>query len=170
MDRLEHIKKRWLDVTGIGHPIIEEHLQDDIQHMVDLIEEKRNMDMLTTMVKMQKTLQETAMGYDFDNMSSQDRTAYIKEMSIHINQELNELLYELPFFKPWKDYSNMTDAEIADAFTKASKEFIDLVHFMLNVGIALNMTSSTMFTEYYMKNKENYERQLEGYTHDKRYR
>jgi dimeric dUTPase (all-alpha-NTP-PPase superfamily) len=131
--------------------------------------DKDHMDFFIVMLKMQKKLQESY-GYDFSTMTPQERTAYIKEMTIHINQEMNEMLYELPFFKPWKDYSNMTENEIDEGFNKTRKEFIDFIHFTLNVAIALEMTADEIFSEYYMKNIENYRRQVEGYTHDKSYR
>lgn len=127
-------------------------------------------DMLRQMMQMQRTLQESAYGYDFETLEPQQRVAFIKEMSIHVGQELNEMLYELPFFKPWKDYSSMSQAEILEAVSKSKKEFIDLMHFVLNLAIGLDMTADEIFTEYYMKNKENYERQVRGYTHDVKYR
>jgi dimeric dUTPase (all-alpha-NTP-PPase superfamily) len=127
-------------------------------------------DFLRTMMTMQRQLQVTAMGYDFDSMSPRDRTTYIKEMSIHANQEMNEMLYELPFFKPWKDYTKMTEEDIEDDFKAARKELIDHLHFFMNMAIGLNMTADELFTGYYQKNKENYQRQMEGYTHDKQYR
>lgn len=126
-------------------------------------------DFLKTMMTMQKQLQEF-LGYDFDNMTPQERTALIKEMTIHVGQEINEMLYELPFFKPWKDYSKMTEDEIAAGFEAGRKEFIDFIHFALNIGLLLNFTADEIFTEYYSKNIENYRRQAEGYTHDKSYR
>lgn len=124
---------------------------------------------LETMMLMQKTLQEF-LGYDFEYMTPKERTAFIKEMSIHVNQELNEMLYELPFFKPWKDYSNMTDEQIEEGFMMARKELIDFVHFFLNIAIALKMSPEDVFNEYHSKNAENYKRQVEGYTHDKKFR
>jgi dimeric dUTPase (all-alpha-NTP-PPase superfamily) len=130
---------------------------------------KIEQDFLRTMMKMQKQLQEF-LGYDFDNMTPQQRTEFIKEMSIHVNQEMNEMLYELPFFKPWKDYSGMTDEDIVDAFKAAKKEYIDFIHFALNFALGLGITADEIFTEYYSKNIENYRRQAEGYTHDKSYR
>lgn len=36
--RIEKIKRRWLDDMGIGHPILEEELQDDIRYLVELVE------------------------------------------------------------------------------------------------------------------------------------
>jgi dimeric dUTPase (all-alpha-NTP-PPase superfamily) len=127
-------------------------------------------DKLNLMLKMQRTLQENAYGYNFSKLTPQERTAFIKEMSIHVNQELNEMLYELPYFKPWKDYSGMTDEEIRQAYVKAGGELVDLAHFFLNLVIGLDMTADELFTGYYNKNKENYQRQVEGYTHDKSYR
>jgi hypothetical protein len=127
-------------------------------------------DKLAIMLNMQKALQENAYGYSFEDMTPEQRTAYIKEMSIHINQEMNEMLYELPFFKPWKKYDGMTDEEIVEAFDKGKKELIDFAHFFFNVVNAFGMTSDELFTEYYNKNKENYERQVRGYTHDVKYR
>lgn len=130
----------------------------------------KSIDFLRIMLEMQKTLQESAYGYTFESMDPKQRTSFIKEMSIHVNQELNEMLYELPFFKPWKDYGAMTDEEVTAGFDKAKKEFIDFIHFMLNLALGLGMTADEIFTEYYMKNKENYERQARGYTHDVKYR
>lgn len=126
--------------------------------------------MLKQMLKMQKTLQESAYGYDFDEMDTKERVVFLKEMSIHVNQELNEMLYELPFFKPWKDYSKMTVEEQDVAMTKARKEFIDFMHFTLNLALGLGMSADDVFNEYYYKNIENYKRQEEGYTHEKQYR
>lgn len=98
-----------------------------------------------------------------------DRVAFIKEHSIHLNQEINEMLYELPFFKPWKDYSNITVGEVEEGFNKAKKEYIDALHFFVNIGIMLGLDSVTVLDMYKEKNKENIRRQDEGYTHDKSY-
>ena len=125
--------------------------------------------MLEEMLQKQEALQ-TRLGYDFSNMTKEEITAYIKEFSIHLNQEVNEMLYELPYFKPWKDYSLLTAEEYDTAMDKARKEFIDVVHFVLNIGIALEMSAKDIHDMYMDKNKENHCRQDEGYTHDKSYR
>lgn len=41
--RLEKIERRWLDDMGIGHPISEEELQDDIQYLVKELQETRRL-------------------------------------------------------------------------------------------------------------------------------
>jgi len=125
--------------------------------------------MLQEMMDKQLELQER-LGYDFSNMTKEEITAYIKEFSIHLNQEVNEMLYELPYFKPWKDYSQLTVEEYDNAMDKARKEFIDVMHFVLNIGIALDMSATDIYDMYMDKNKENHCRQDEGYTHDKSYR
>lgn len=129
-----------------------------------------NTDKLELMMMMQKTLQERAYGYKFEDLSVSDRTAMIKEMSIHATQEIHEMLYELPFFKPWKKYDGMNDTDIETAFTKSKEEFVDFIHFALNMGLLLQLSADDIFEGYYTKNQENYKRQEEGYTHDKSYR
>lgn len=127
------------------------------------------MSQLQKMLNLQNSLQER-LGYNIDEMDAEERTRFIKEFSIHINQEINEMLYELPYFKPWKDYSNMDSVAIADAFNKARYEFIDAWHFILNIALALGFSEDELYDSYYAKNIENHKRQDEGYTHDKLYR
>lgn len=110
------------------------------------------------------------LGYDIPALDMEERTAFIKEFSIHLNQEVNEMLYELPFFKPWKDYNNMSTDEMAEAIVKARKEYVDTLHFMLNIGLALGFDEEQMYDEYMQKNKENHVRQDAGYTHEVQYR
>lgn len=98
------------------------------------------------------------------------RVAAIKEHSIHTNQEINEMLYELPYFKHWKDYSGMTDEEKEKAMVKAREELIDAWHFFMNMAIALGFTADAFYEEYLRKNGINHKRQDEGYTHDKCFR
>jgi len=124
---------------------------------------------LQEMLDMQNKLQEK-LGYNIPDLTTEERTAYIKEFSIHLNQEINEMLYELPFFKLWKDYSKMTLEEVATQIDKARGEFIDAWHFMLNIALALSFTEQDIFEAYAEKNKENYRRQDAGYTHDVSYR
>lgn len=124
---------------------------------------------LQKMLDKQRELQ-LRLGTDFNELRTEEAVAFIKEHSIHVNQEMNELLYELPFFKPWKDYSGMTIDEISEGIEKARAEYIDFLHFALNIGLALGFDEDSMADAYLNKNKENHRRQDEGYTHDKQYR
>lgn len=124
---------------------------------------------LQEMLNMQNDLQ-ARLGYDIQAMDAQERTEFIKEFSIHLNQETNEMLYELPFFKPWKDYSGMTLEEHVIQHQKATEEFIDMLHFFLNIALALGADEDKLHEAYMAKNAENHVRQDGGYTHDKSFR
>lgn len=131
--------------------------------------EQEDMEKLDHMLDMQQTFQER-LGANFEGMTVRDRVAFIKEHSIHLNQEVNEMLYELPYFKPWKDYSGITDAAEQQALEKARMECIDAWHFFMNIVFALGFTPESFYEMYMAKNKENHRRQDEGYTADKSYR
>lgn len=107
---------------------------------------------------------------DFNNMSAKERVAFIKEHSIHLNQEVNEMLYELPYFKPWKSYDGMSEEEVEAAFEKARMECVDAWHFFMNIMIALGFDAQVFYSMYMAKNKENHRRQDDGYTAEKSYR
>lgn len=124
---------------------------------------------LESMMDMQRDLQKR-LGADFDNMTVKERVAFIKEHSIHLNQEVNEMLYELPYFKPWKDYSSLTTGQEQEMLEKARMELIDAWHFFMNMTLALGITPVQFYVMYAAKNKENHRRQDEGYTADKSYR
>ena len=124
---------------------------------------------LEDMLELQRTFQER-LGTDFSTMTVRDRVAFIKEHSIHLDQEINEALYELPYFKPWKDYTGVTPAEEEAALRKAQMELIDAWHFFMNMALGMGLTADTFYGLYLAKNKENHRRQDEGYTADKSYR
>jgi|WetSurMetagenome_2_1015567.scaffolds.fasta_scaffold894782_1 hypothetical protein len=114
-------------------------------------------DMLVGLMTKQKQLQED-LGYNFANMTEEQRTAYIKEYVLHTDHEMHEMLQELPYFKSWKKYG--TDREyLQGAHAKARKEWVDVLHFFLNVTIALGFTPEELFQMYMNKHDENYERQ-----------
>lgn len=124
---------------------------------------------LEEMMEVQEAFQKR-LDPNFNKMSVEQRVAFIKEHSIHLNQEINEMLYELPYFKPWKDYSGLMSNQVNDMFEKAQMELIDAWHFFMNMAIALGMTPEKFYQMYMAKNQENHRRQDEGYTADKSYR
>lgn len=121
--------------------------------------------MLETQCKFQERL-----GINFETMTMRERVAFIKEHSIHLNQEINEMLYELPYFKPWKDYTDITEADEIAALCKAQMELVDAWHFFMNILMALELWDEDFFEMYMMKNKENHRRQDVGYTAHMSYR
>lgn len=126
-------------------------------------------DSLHVMMNMQADFQKR-LDPNFFDKSLPERVAFIKEHSIHTNQEINEMLYELPYFKPWKNYDGMTPDEMEVAMSKARVELIDAWHFFMNMALALGFTADSFFVAYVDKNKENHRRQDDGYTFDKSYR
>ncbi len=124
---------------------------------------------LEGMLMLQQGFQER-LGADFSNMTTRDRVAFIKEHSIHLNQEINEMLYELPYFKPWKDYSGLTINQEKRAMLQAKMECIDAWHFFMNIILALGFSPEEFYEMYMRKNKENHRRQDAGYTADVSYK
>lgn len=126
------------------------------------------MDKLQEMMDKQDVLQ-NRLGTDLHNITDEERTKFIKEHVVYMNNEVSEMLEELPFFKPWKDYSKMTVNERADAFERARKEYVDVTHFFINIGLALGFNSTDLHHMYVCKNEANHKRQDDGYDHTQRH-
>lgn len=117
---------------------------------------------LQEMLDMQDKFQ-LRLGIDFMLMPIEERVAYIKEHTLHLTQEMHECLHELPYFKPWKNYGNMTDEEIQNAFKAAKEELIDAWHFFMNIMLALDFDAELLSNMYLDKHQENNARQDRGY-------
>jgi dimeric dUTPase (all-alpha-NTP-PPase superfamily) len=114
-------------------------------------------DKLVGLMTKQRQLQED-LGYNFETMTKEERSAYIKEYAQHTDHEIHEMLQELPFFKSWKKYNTDPEA-MALAYAKSRKEWVDVLHFFLNVTIALGFTPDELYHMYMDKHQENYSRQ-----------
>lgn len=123
----------------------------------------QDIDSFSTMYELQRRLQ-TRLG-TLTFCTDKARTDFIKEQSIHLTQELHEMLAELPYFKDWKDYTQLGEEDIQEALKRAREEYIDMFHFVLNIGIGLGMTSDEIYMLYMGKNTENHRRQTDGYVH-----
>lgn len=116
-------------------------------------------DKLEFLLQQQAYLQ-MKMGYWFDAMTEEQRTAYIKEYAMHLEHEMHEMLQELPYFKPWKKYD--TAAPIVEANLKAAREeWADVLHHFLNITLALGMNADDLCKLYEDKQKVNYARQAD---------
>lgn len=135
----------------------------DREYELPKAEGGRTVDCLQQMINKQQALQER-LGYDIQKMGQEERTAFIKEMALHMTDELHELLRELPYLKPWKNYSEYNYEKIAEQTEKAREEYVDMIHFALNIGLALGFYEAEDMCELYIgKNKVNHKRQEEGY-------
>jgi hypothetical protein len=146
-----------------------------------LIENKykdANGDTLGDLFNLQKNIQENIYGYNFDAIRATlgDLKEFVNWNEEAIRDEFRELAEALggvnshgsAIWKPWKKthreakaklYSDLTPEEIKEL----KFEFIDLLHFMLNIAIAIGLTPEEIYNMYYAKNIENINRQKNGY-------
>jgi dimeric dUTPase (all-alpha-NTP-PPase superfamily) len=110
------------------------------------------------------------LGTNFSEMTLEERAEFMRNHRGYLADELAEALYEMPYYKLWKDYSNMTEEEIAVAWQKVRMELIDCLHFFVNLLLCAGMTPGEVHAMYMAKNKENHRRQDTGYTADVMYR
>lgn len=127
------------------------------------------MDKLEQIMKMQCELQ-NRLGTDFSNMTPEERADFMRNHRGYLADEVAEALYEMPNYKLWKDYSNMSEEQVAIAWQKVRMELIDSLHFFVNLLLCAGMTADEVHEMYMMKNRENHRRQDDGYTADVSYR
>lgn len=115
---------------------------------------------LQAMLELQKQFQKrlNVMNY----ASEQDKTQYIKNQTLYVEAELHEMLRELRFFKEWKQY-NWTEDEVEQHKEAAKEEFIDVLHFIWNIALALELSADEIIEIYADKNITNHLRQDTGY-------
>ena len=121
-------------------------------------------DSLEVMMNMQRGFQERV-DPRFKSPDLKERAAFLRDHFVFCDQELQEMLYEVPFFKHWKDYSKMTDLEIDVAYQLARNELIDAWHFFMNLALGLGMDANDFYQRYLDKHQENIRRQDDGYDH-----
>lgn len=98
-------------------------------------------------------------GNNFEEMSVEEKSKYMKEHGYFLIEETIEMLRELPYHKSWKDYSNLTSEELLYQKNLAKEESIDMLHFMINIFLCLGMDEKEIISMYKEKNKINYDRQ-----------
>ena len=108
-----------------------------------------------------------------------DIVQWLRNQKDYIDDEFRELLTSLggmsngekaasAVWKPWKaDHVKMQETYIKDLSDKDQLEIkfemIDILHFVLNMFMALGLDSEEIFKLYYLKNAENFARQDSGY-------
>lgn len=111
-------------------------------------------DKLDRMLQIQDQFQKR-IGYKYDN-------EYIMKQALYAEDELHEFLRELEGFKDWKHY-DWDDETRAQHQELAKEEFVDFIHFVLNIGNALGMSATDIFEYYINKNIKNHLRQDNNY-------
>jgi dimeric dUTPase (all-alpha-NTP-PPase superfamily) len=74
------------------------------------------------------------------------------------------LIERVPF-KTWKSYSPEQRVGFLSEEDKLETQFeyIDMFHFFMNIGLLIGIDGKTFAKLYYLKNKENFDRQNRGY-------
>ena len=115
--------------------------------------------MLDTQLNLQKKI-----GTNPLLLPTKERMAFCKEHSFWVVDEIHEMVHELPYMKHWsKKHDNLTEEELQDLIVNGKKEFIDVLTFLMNVGLGLGFTGEEMMEEYLKKNNINHQRQNTGY-------
>lgn len=106
---------------------------------------------------------QSRMGHDFENMTKQQKAAYIKEMMIWTIDELGEALHELPYAKTWSKKYDKEDYDMEKQNQLFKEEMIDALHFFFNIFVCLGVTEEEIVKMYKQKNQINHDRQDNGY-------
>lgn len=125
--------------------------------------------MLQTIMNKQNELQKR-LGTDFTQLNDEERAEFMRNHRGYLEDEIAEALYEMPFYKKWKDYSGMSEIDRALAWDKVKLELVDALHFFVNLLLAAGFTAEEVLDMYLAKNNENHRRQDAGYTADVSYR
>lgn len=112
-------------------------------------------DRLSQMLGMQRNLQVTGYGGDPGQMDLPTKIQYLKDMKLGIESELQELLDETDW-KPW------TVGERKINYDGAKKELVDCWHFIMNMMLALNMSTDDLYKMYMKKHQVNADRMASG--------
>lgn len=119
------------------------------------------MDKLIEMFNTQKLLQQRLGTFDKIKDDS-DLQQFINQMTLAVHEEVVEMLKKSPYKNPnyvkfgWKT-TQQWDIEMF------KMELIDIWHFLMNLSLAVGMDADEFFNVYMKKNKENHERQDNGY-------
>jgi len=99
-----------------------------------------------------------------DDMSFKERINLIQRHWRDICIEFGELMLRLPF-KEWKKYDKRTLNGYIDKEheLEVKYEYIDMLHFFINIGLCLEIDAKELYQLYITKNKENFNRQERGY-------
>lgn len=137
-----------------------------------------NDDALAKLWTLQRDIQTNIYGYNFDAI--RENLGALKDFinwnEEAIRDEFRELAEALggvnshgsAIWKPWKKahsearakkFTELTPEELKELHF----EWIDLLHFMLNMAIAMDLKPNMIYNMYLAKNKENIQRQKDGY-------
>lgn len=92
----------------------------------------------------------------------EERTQYVMNNMLYTEAEGHEFLREIEGFKSWKHYDWNGDEKEAH-YKAALEEFVDMLHFVLNIALAMGFSADEIYESYIAKNITNHRRQDNGY-------
>jgi len=121
-------------------------------------------DMFAMQLSLQKHLAEKGRALDYEKASFKEKVDDITKQWRNMNMEMTELLERLPW-KEWKTYpeESLKGFKNNDEMLEVFYEYVDVLHFYLNIGLALGIDGEMLEKLYVTKNKENFDRQKRGY-------
>lgn len=97
-------------------------------------------------------------------MTDEERVVFIKDMYIALSNELNELIDEVPAWKPWVSREKLAENGKPLLNLEAARgEFIDIAHFWMNFALVLGLDAEDIQERYVAKRAKNSHRQELGY-------
>jgi hypothetical protein len=123
---------------------------------------------LKEMFEMQLSLQRDMFargkGIDYDNGTFKQKVDNITVQFRNLVLEFAEMEEMLPF-KEWKTYKpeHLLDWVSKEQEIETKFEYVDMFHFFMNIGLLIGITPDELSNMYYLKNKENFDRQNRGY-------
>ena len=90
------------------------------------------------------------------------KQAYVNQMILALHEEATEIMRESAYKNPelvpfgWKKGQKWNEENFKN-------EIVDIIHFIVNLSLAVGMDASEMYNRYYDKNKENIKRQDDNY-------
>lgn len=114
------------------------------------------MDRLETMLAAQRDLQERVLGFRFAEMTLEQRVQYVKDTVLALSNELQaEVLGEIG----WKSWATLRYINVEPY----KGELVDCWHFLMNLMLAVDMTTDELYVRYLEKRGVNITRQENSY-------
>lgn len=123
---------------------------------------------------MQKELQ-IRLGFDFTKMSTYEVAKFCMENKHAFDDEFGEMMDALggedlgnAAWKHWKKKNEIARQRRISQLSEGDMielkyEFIDMLHFFINFGLAIGITGEEVYNMYKAKNRENHKRQDRNY-------
>jgi dimeric dUTPase (all-alpha-NTP-PPase superfamily) len=120
--------------------------------------------MFDMQLELQKFLSAKGRALNPETATYKQRIENITVQWRNLTTEFSELIERCPY-KEWKTYpENVLNGDIPDEDRlEILFEYIDMFHFFMNIGLMLGVNGELFAKLYYVKNKENFDRQQRGY-------